>query len=78
MGLEEGHPEKEGILVGISDLVGEVRRRLDQARKFEEMTRNAAGLRVVDGVKGEDVKVGDVGAGPGAADADVDATAPGS
>lgn len=66
MGLEDGHPEKEGILVGITDLVGEVRRRLDQARKLEEMTLSAAGLRVVDGVKAEDVKV-----------ADVDATTPG-
>lgn len=57
MGLEDGHPEKEGILVSINDLVGEVRRRLELELKLEEMTRNAAGLRVVDGVKGEDIKV---------------------
>lgn len=62
MGLEDGHPEKEGVLVQISDLVGEVRRRLEQDRKLEELTRSAAGLRVVDGVKGEDIKLGDGGA----------------
>lgn len=67
MGLEDGHPEKEGILVGINELVGEVRRRLDLEIKLEEMTRNAAGLRVVDGVKAEDVKVEDAGTAGAAA-----------
>lgn len=61
MGLDDGHPEKEGILVGIPNLVGEVRRRLEQLRKFEEMTVDASGLRVVDGIKGETVVTGDTG-----------------
>lgn len=72
MGLEDGHPEKEGVVVRISELVGEVQRRLEQDRKIREMTVNAAGLRVVDGVKGEDVKVGEASAG------DADAPAPGA
>lgn len=57
MGLGDKHPEKEGVLVAIPNLVAEIRRRIDQLRKFEEMTINASGLRVVDGVKGEDVVV---------------------
>lgn len=61
MGLDDGHPEKEGILVPIPNLVGEVRRRLEQLRKLEEMTVDASGLRVVDGIKGESVVTGDAG-----------------
>lgn len=58
MGLGDNHPEKEGVLVAISDLVSEVRRRIDQLERLDQLTVNASGLRVVDGVKGEDVKVG--------------------
>lgn len=65
MGLDDGHPEKEGILVAIPNLVSEVHRRLEQLRKLEEMTVSASGLRVVDGIKGESVVTGD--AGPAAA-----------
>lgn len=28
MGLQEGHPEKDGVMVGITDLVEEVKARL--------------------------------------------------
>ncbi|KAF3769117.1 hypothetical protein M406DRAFT_63073 [Cryphonectria parasitica EP155] len=51
MGLGENHPEKEGVLVAITDLVGEIRRRLDQMHRLEQMTQSASGLRVVDGVR---------------------------
>ncbi|KKY36852.1 putative histidyl-trna synthetase [Diaporthe ampelina] len=68
MGLDDGHPEKEGILVPIPNLVSEVRRRLEQLRKLEEMTVDASGLRVVDGIKGESVVTGD--ADPAAANPD--------
>lgn len=61
MGLDDGHPEKEGVLVPIPSLVSEVHRRLEQLRKFEEMTVDASGLRVVDGIKGESVVTGDAG-----------------
>ena len=29
MGLKDGHPEKEGVLVDLADLVSEVKRRLE-------------------------------------------------
>ena len=44
MGLLEGHPEKDGVMVDIGDLVGEVRERL--RRKIEGVEE------VVDGVNG--------------------------
>lgn len=58
MGLGDNHPEKEGVLVTISDLVSEVRRRIDQLERLDQLAVNASGLRVVDGVKGEDVNKG--------------------
>lgn len=57
MGLSDTHPEKEGVLVAISDLSGEIRRRLDQMHRLEQLTQDASGLRVVDGMRGEDVKI---------------------
>lgn len=57
MGLGDNHPEKEGVLVAISDLTGEIRRRLDQIKRLEELAVSASGLRVVDGVKGENVTI---------------------
>lgn len=57
MGLSENHPEKEGVLVAIPDLTNEIRRRLDQMARLEQMTQSASGLRVVDGVRGEDITV---------------------
>lgn len=57
MGLGDNHPEKEGVLVAITDLTGEIRRRLDQIERLDQLTVNASGLRVVDGMRGEDVKV---------------------
>lgn len=74
MGLDDTHLEKEGILVAIPNLVSEVRRRLEQLRKIEEMTVSASGLRVVDGIKGESVITGE--AGPAAANLDPAAAEP--
>lgn len=70
MGLSDSHPEKEGILVDISDLANEIRRRLDQINRLEQLTQDASGLRVVDGMKGEDVRdsAAETPAAPAAAD----------
>lgn len=67
MGLSDDHLEKEGVLVAISDLAVEIRRRIDQLERLDQLTVNASGLRVVDGIKGEDVQVGGVDAAPAAA-----------
>lgn len=79
MGLGDNHPEKEGVLVAISDLASEIRRRIDQLERLDQLTVNASGLRVVDGVKGEDVRnaSGDAAA-PAAASAAASTEAPDS
>lgn len=61
MGLPEGHPEKEGVLVNLSDIVPEVKRRLETFSKVSETFKSAEGLKVVDGIKGqlEEVKLED-------------------
>lgn len=69
MGLGDNHPEKEGVLVAISDLTGEIRRRLDQMKRLEELAMDASGLRVVDGVKGENVTIAQEAAAKDAAPA---------
>ncbi|KAK7394078.1 Cytoplasmic and mitochondrial histidine tRNA synthetase [Neonectria punicea] len=56
MGLQDGHPEKEGVLVDIKDMTREVKVRLQRKRELDEMTRQAEGLRVVHGIKGDEVK----------------------
>ncbi|KAF5554290.1 histidyl-tRNA synthetase [Fusarium napiforme] len=56
MGLQEGHPEKEGILVSMSDMAKEIKVRLQRKRELDEMTRQAEGLRVVHGIKGDEVQ----------------------
>lgn len=53
MGLPEGHPEKEGVLVNLSDIVPEVKRRLETFSKVSETFKSAEGLKVVDGIKGQ-------------------------
>ena len=53
MGLLEGHPEKEGVLVDLKDLVAEVRTRITRKSKLDEMFKHAEGLRVVGGIRGE-------------------------
>lgn len=56
MGLQDGHPEKEGILVDLADMAKEVKVRLQRKRELDHLTRQAEGLRVVHGIKGDEVK----------------------
>jgi histidyl-tRNA synthetase len=53
MGLRDGHPEKEGVLVNLSDLVSEVKQRLARKAELDRITKQAEGLRVVGGTRGE-------------------------
>ncbi|CEJ94983.1 Putative Histidyl-tRNA synthetase [[Torrubiella] hemipterigena] len=53
MGLPEGHPEKEGILVSLDSMVAEVKTRLQRKKDVEAIAQQAEGLQVVDGIKGE-------------------------
>ncbi|CAG8971451.1 hypothetical protein HYALB_00002034 [Hymenoscyphus albidus] len=53
MGLRDGHPEKDGVLVSIEDLVPEVRKRILRKSNLEELVKEAAGLKVVGGIRGE-------------------------
>lgn len=64
MGLRDGHPEKEGVLVDLADLVAEVRQRLRRKAELDAVTQRAEALRVVGGAKGEPEKAAD----PSAAD----------
>lgn len=54
MGLREGHPEKEGVMVDMEDLVIEVKQRMKRKATIDSMARQAEGLRVVGGTKGDD------------------------
>jgi histidyl-tRNA synthetase len=60
MGLREGHPEKDGVLVNLADLVPEIRQRLKRKTTLDQLAQEAEGLRVVDGIKGEPEKTEDV------------------
>jgi histidyl-tRNA synthetase len=55
MGLKDGHPEKEGILVDLKDMAREVKLRIQRSKELEEVLIQAEGLKVVDGIKAEDV-----------------------
>lgn len=59
MGLQEGHPEKEGVLVNLSDLVEEVRTRIRRRKELDGLVVGAEGLRVVGGMKGEEKEAED-------------------
>lgn len=54
MGLRDGHPEKEGILVSLDKMVDEVKTRLERKKTLESVVQQAEGLKVVDGIKTED------------------------
>ncbi|KAK3995415.1 putative mitochondrial histidyl-tRNA synthetase precursor [Cladorrhinum sp. PSN332] len=56
MGLPEDHPLKEGELISFDNLVQEVKARLDQKKRLDSIAERAEGLRVVGGIKGEDIK----------------------
>lgn len=59
LGLQEGHPEKEGVLVNLSDLVEEVRTRIRRRKELDGLVVGAEGLRVVGGVKGDEKEAKD-------------------
>jgi histidyl-tRNA synthetase len=56
MGLPDGHPEKEGVDVRLDNLEAEVIQRLARKKALDELTKQADGLKVVHGIKGEEVK----------------------
>jgi histidyl-tRNA synthetase len=81
LGLQKGHPEKDGVLVDESDVVLEVKNRLRRISQLDAITSQAEGLRVVHGIRQEDVNPGDaagqlVETGPRADRENVPAQAP--
>ncbi|KAI1634458.1 histidyl-tRNA synthetase, class IIa [Biscogniauxia mediterranea] len=46
MGLPEGHPDKDGVLVNLSEVAEQVKQRLQRRRELEEVTKRADGLQV--------------------------------
>lgn len=60
MGLPEDHPLKEGELISLDNLVEEVQQRLTRKEQLDNLTQRAGGLKVVDGIKGEEVKAEEV------------------
>ncbi|KAK9417077.1 hypothetical protein SUNI508_09095 [Seiridium unicorne] len=62
LGLSDGHPEKEGVLVNLANVAEEVKSRLQRKKELDEMTMKAEGLRVVHGIRGEEVSPGETAA----------------
>jgi histidyl-tRNA synthetase len=56
MGLPDDHPLKEGELISLDNLAEEVQLRLARKQQLDSITQQAEGLKVVDGIKGEEVK----------------------
>lgn len=63
MGLPEGHPEKDGVMVDLQNLVPEVQSRIRKKKEVEDgvnsISASANGLSVVDSEKAP--KTGDDG-----------------
>lgn len=72
MGLQDGHPEKEGVLVDLKNMAQEVKVRLQRKKELDNVTRQAEGLRVVHGIKGDEVKTDETPAEPKAAEKPID------
>ena len=72
MGLQDGHPEKEGVLVDLKDMTQEVKIRLQRKKELDNVTRQAEGLRVVHGIKGDEVKTAETPAEPQATEKPID------
>lgn len=62
MGLSDGHPEKEGVLVDLANVAEEVKYRLQRKQELDGLTVKAEGLRVVHGIRGEEVTPGEAAA----------------
>ena len=56
MGLPAEHPLKEGELINLDQLEAEAQQRLSLKKQVDSIARQAAGLRVVHGIKGEQAK----------------------
>lgn len=54
-GLRPDHPEKEGILVDLEDLVPEIQKRIERRVNLDALVKQADGLRVVGGIKNAEV-----------------------
>lgn len=50
MGLPEGHPEKDGVMVEVRDLVGEVKQRL-KSKEGDGLVEGVNGLSTVEEVR---------------------------
>ncbi|KAL8864034.1 MAG: hypothetical protein Q9174_007486, partial [Haloplaca sp. 1 TL-2023] len=50
LGLPEGHPEKDGVMVNKTDLAQEVRSRLDKQASTDAVTASMDGLETADPV----------------------------
>ncbi len=44
LGLPDGHPEKDGVLISLEKLESEVAQRLARKKALDDMTRQAEGL----------------------------------
>ncbi|KAK2626729.1 hypothetical protein QTJ16_003904 [Diplocarpon rosae] len=53
MGLRDGHPEKEGVLVDLANIAVEVKQRLKRKSDLDQLVMEADGLKVVGGIKDE-------------------------
>ncbi|KAG9248886.1 histidyl-tRNA synthetase-like protein [Calycina marina] len=58
-GLPKGHPEKDGLLVKLEDVVPEVKKRLERKARLDKSFTVATDRRVVSGMKSEAEKVSD-------------------
>ncbi|KAL7911229.1 hypothetical protein GGI35DRAFT_468841 [Trichoderma velutinum] len=56
MGLKDGHPEKDGVLIDTTRMADDLKYRIQRKRELESITIQAEGLKVVGGVKGEAAK----------------------
>lgn len=63
MGLPADHPLKEGELISLDKLEAEAQQRLSLKKQVDSIARQAAGLRVVHGIKGDEVKAGAAASG---------------
>lgn len=57
MGLEQGHPEKDGVLVDLANIVPEMQERLRRKARLDSLVQDASGLKVADEVKAEPKKL---------------------
>jgi len=63
MGLPADHPLKEGELISLDKLEAEAQQRLSLKKQVDSIARQAAGLRVVHGIKGDEVKAASAASG---------------